>query len=164
MQRQSEPRAGNHQRHTHTRNASLPTQANHTVRGACSTDGGFLIREHKTYTPSCSSFCRGGKGNPRTRAQHSMLSQLVKPCNMLLAMQETPPPAQKFLAPLLLVTHRHLSHNASELQSHQPRQAVQGTHEQAESATAVQLYADNAIAPPMGTHLGLILSQRAQNT
>ena len=24
----------NHQRHTHTRNASLPTQANHTVRGA----------------------------------------------------------------------------------------------------------------------------------
>ena len=34
MQRQSEPRAGNHQRHTHTRNASLPTQANHTVRGA----------------------------------------------------------------------------------------------------------------------------------
>ena len=34
MHRQSEPRAGNHQRHTHTRNASLPTQANHTVRGA----------------------------------------------------------------------------------------------------------------------------------
>ena len=34
MHRQSEPRAGNHQRHTRTRNASLPTQANHTVRGA----------------------------------------------------------------------------------------------------------------------------------
>ena len=35
--RQSEPRAGNHQRHTHTRNASLPTQANHTVRGNADT-------------------------------------------------------------------------------------------------------------------------------
>ena len=34
MHRQSEPRAGNHQRHTRTRNVSLPTQANHTVRGA----------------------------------------------------------------------------------------------------------------------------------
>ena len=34
MHRQSETRAGNHQRHTRTRNASLPTQANHTVRGA----------------------------------------------------------------------------------------------------------------------------------
>ena len=34
MHRQSEPRAGNHQRHTRTRNVSLPTQANHTARGA----------------------------------------------------------------------------------------------------------------------------------
>ena len=35
MHRQSETRAGNHhQRHTRTRNASLPTQANHTARGA----------------------------------------------------------------------------------------------------------------------------------
>ena len=32
--KESEPRAGNHQRHTRTRNVSLPTQANHTVRGA----------------------------------------------------------------------------------------------------------------------------------
>ena len=31
MNRQSEPRTGNHQRHTRTRNGSLPTQANHTV-------------------------------------------------------------------------------------------------------------------------------------
>ena len=29
-----QPRAGNHQRHTRARNVSLPTQANHTVRGA----------------------------------------------------------------------------------------------------------------------------------
>ena len=34
MHRQSEPRAGNQQRHTRTRNVSLPTQANHTARGA----------------------------------------------------------------------------------------------------------------------------------
>ena len=34
MHRQSEPRAGNHPRHTRTRNVSIPTQANHTVRGA----------------------------------------------------------------------------------------------------------------------------------
>ena len=34
MHRQSETRAGNHQRHTRTRNGSLPTQANHTARGA----------------------------------------------------------------------------------------------------------------------------------
>ena len=34
MYRQSETRAGKHRRHTHTRNASLPTQANHTARGA----------------------------------------------------------------------------------------------------------------------------------
>ena len=34
MHRQSETRAGNHRRHTRTRNASLPTQANHTARGA----------------------------------------------------------------------------------------------------------------------------------
>ena len=34
MHRQSETRAGNHQSHTRTRNASLPTQANHTARGA----------------------------------------------------------------------------------------------------------------------------------
>ena len=32
--RQSETRAGNHQRHTRTRNVSLPTQANYTARGA----------------------------------------------------------------------------------------------------------------------------------
>ena len=34
MYRQSETRAGNHRRHTRTRNASPPTQANHTARGA----------------------------------------------------------------------------------------------------------------------------------
>ena len=34
MDRQSETRAGKHRRHTRTRNASLPTQANHTARGA----------------------------------------------------------------------------------------------------------------------------------
>ena len=34
MHRQSETRAGNQRRHTRTRNASLPTQANHTARGA----------------------------------------------------------------------------------------------------------------------------------
>ena len=34
MHRQSETRAGNQQRHTRTRNLSLPTQANHTARGA----------------------------------------------------------------------------------------------------------------------------------
>ena len=34
MHRKSETRAGNHRRHTRTRNASLPTQANHTARGA----------------------------------------------------------------------------------------------------------------------------------
>ena len=34
MHRQSEPRAGNQQRHTRTRNFSQPTQANHTARGA----------------------------------------------------------------------------------------------------------------------------------
>ena len=34
IHRQSETRAGNHRRHTRTRNASLPTQANHTARGA----------------------------------------------------------------------------------------------------------------------------------
>ena len=34
MHRQSGARAGNHQRHTRTRNVSLPTQANHTARGA----------------------------------------------------------------------------------------------------------------------------------
>ena len=34
MHRQSKTRAGNHQRHTRTRNVSLPTQANHTARGA----------------------------------------------------------------------------------------------------------------------------------
>ena len=33
MYRQSETRAGNHRRHTRTRNASLPTQANNTARG-----------------------------------------------------------------------------------------------------------------------------------
>ena len=32
--RESETRAGNHQKHTRTRNISLPTQANHTARGA----------------------------------------------------------------------------------------------------------------------------------
>ena len=35
MHRQSEPRAGNHQRHTRTRNVSLPTQANHTAQQVC---------------------------------------------------------------------------------------------------------------------------------
>ena len=34
MYRQSETRAGKHRRHTRTRNASLPTQAHHTARGA----------------------------------------------------------------------------------------------------------------------------------
>ena len=34
MHRRSETRAGNHQRHTRTRHASLPTQAKHTARGA----------------------------------------------------------------------------------------------------------------------------------
>ena len=34
MHRQSETRAGNHRRHTRTRNASLPTQANLTAQGA----------------------------------------------------------------------------------------------------------------------------------
>ena len=34
MHRQSETRAGNHQRHTRARSVSLPTQANHTARGA----------------------------------------------------------------------------------------------------------------------------------
>ena len=34
MYRQSETRAGKHRRHTRTRNASLPTQANDTARGA----------------------------------------------------------------------------------------------------------------------------------
>ena len=34
MHRQSETRAGNDRRHTRTRNASLPTQANHSARGA----------------------------------------------------------------------------------------------------------------------------------
>ena len=34
MHRQPETRARNHRTHTRTRNASLPTQANHTARGA----------------------------------------------------------------------------------------------------------------------------------
>ena len=34
MYRQSETRVGKHRRHTRTRNASLPTQANNTARGA----------------------------------------------------------------------------------------------------------------------------------
>ena len=34
MYRQSETRAGNHRMHTRTRNASSPTQANNTARGA----------------------------------------------------------------------------------------------------------------------------------
>ena len=34
MHMQTETRAGNHQRHTRTRNASLPTQANNTAHGA----------------------------------------------------------------------------------------------------------------------------------
>ena len=34
MNRQSETRAGNHRRHTRTRNASPPTQASNTARGA----------------------------------------------------------------------------------------------------------------------------------
>ena len=51
MHRQSETRAGNHRRHTRTRNASLPTQANNAERAANSKPPTRVLYIHLTRTP-----------------------------------------------------------------------------------------------------------------
>ena len=58
MQRQSETRAGNHERHTRTRNASLPTQANHIARGARKQppNQGAIHAASEVTTHTCSGF------------------------------------------------------------------------------------------------------------
>ena len=89
MQRQSEPRAGNHQRHTHTRNASLPTQANHTVRGARKQppnwDATHAASEDTTHTSNHTACHQGRKRRP---ARHPPRAQQV-PSNKALPSQHT---------------------------------------------------------------------------
>ena len=52
MHRQSETRAGNHQRHTRTRNVSLPTQANNVARATNGTPSARPLYTHRTSAPS----------------------------------------------------------------------------------------------------------------
>ena len=75
MHRQSETRAGNHQRHTRTRNVSLPTQANHTVRGARKQPPNWALHmqlakiphAHQTTPPATRAASAGQHGTHRGR-------------------------------------------------------------------------------------------------
>ena len=98
MQRQSQPRAGNHQRRTHTRNASLPTQANHTVRGARKqppNQGAIhAASEDTTHTSNHTACHQGRKRRPARhppRAQHTPITTIASLCNTHSATQPTLP-------------------------------------------------------------------------
>ena len=78
MHRQSEPRAGSHQRNTRSRNVSLLTQANHTVRGARKQPPNWgATHAASEYTTHTSNHTACHQGRQRRPARHPPRAQQV---------------------------------------------------------------------------------------
>ena len=90
MYRQSETRAGNHQRHARARNASSPTQANNTARGARTqppNQGTIHAASEDTHTSPCATIAPGADKPARHPPPQALLYRQPQRCGMLLGLR-----------------------------------------------------------------------------